>query len=134
MSADPNRKAVLPWWLTVIIVVETLPMFLGPIAALFFPSSMQSLTGGEGPTMGVMLYSARNLSVGLALIVAYVLKSEPMLFVLILIRLLTDLVDLPSLLHFGNVSNKALVASIFVFFYYIPAVVALAYLRGRLRS
>ncbi|MEL6830973.1 MAG: hypothetical protein AAFO63_12655, partial [Pseudomonadota bacterium] len=66
------------------------------------------------------------------LIVAFLLKSAPMLFGLILVRLITDIVDLPTLLHFGLLSNQTLAISIFVFLYYIPAVAALWFLWGNM--
>ena len=120
-------KIVLPWWLIVIIVIETLPMFIGPLIALTRPEFM----GGPGATeiqFAAYIYSARNLAVGLAFIMAFMLKNGPMLFILIFIRLITDLVDLPSFLGFGMANNVPLVISIFVLIYYIPALFALRYL------
>ena len=51
-----------------------------------------------------------------------------MLFILILIRLLTDLVDGPAFLMFGLASNELRLITIFVIGYYIPALIALRYL------
>ena len=59
---------------------------------------------------------------------AFVLKNGPMLFILIFIRLITDLIDLPTLLYFDLFSNVGRVSAIFVFLYYIPALIALRYL------
>ena len=81
------QKCQIPWWLTLIIVIETLPMFLGPIAALNNPAFM----GGPGATeigFSAWIYTARNVAVGVAFIAAYLLRNAPMLFILILIRLL----------------------------------------------
>jgi hypothetical protein len=47
---------------------------------------------------------------------------------LILIRLITDLHDLPNLLSGGALSSPLLVIAIFVLLYYLPAVYALRYL------
>lgn len=120
-------KTELPWWLTVIIIIEILPMFFGPLLALNNPRFMG---GPEATIIGfaAYIYSARNIAVGLAFILAFVLKSAPMLFILIVVRLLTDIVDLPSILAFGLATNEARVIAIFVFFYYVPAVFALRYL------
>ena len=60
------------------------------------------------------LYTARNFAVGIAFVVAYLLRSAPMLFILILIRLLTDLVDGPAVLLFGMASNEIRLIAIFV--------------------
>lgn len=121
------QKCQIPWWLTLIIVIETLPMFLGPIAALNNPTFM----GGPGATevgFSAWIYTARNVAVGVAFIVAYRLRNAPMLFILILIRLLTDLVDGPAFLLFGMASNEIRVMVIFLIGYYIPALIALRYL------
>ncbi|MEL6830330.1 MAG: hypothetical protein AAFO63_09355, partial [Pseudomonadota bacterium] len=93
-----NEESNWPWWLTIIIILETLPMFIGPVIALTRPAMM----GGSDAEMinqAAFIYSARNVAVGIALIVAFLLKSAPMLFGLILVRLITDIVDLPTLLH-----------------------------------
>ena len=123
----------MPWWLTVIIVIETLPMFLGPIFALNNPAF---LGGPEATAVGfaTWLYAARNFAVGIAFVVAYLLRSAPMLFILILIGLLTDLVDGPAFLLFGMASNEIRLMAIFVNGYYIPAMVALRSLWKQMTS
>jgi len=123
----------MPWWLTVIIVIETLPMFLGPIGALNNPAF---LGGPDATTVGfaAWLYAARNFAVGIAFVVAYLLRSAPMLFILILIRLLTDLVDGPAFLLFGLASNEIRLMAIFVIGYYIPAMIALRFLWKQMTS
>ena len=124
-------KTPLPWWLIVIIVLETLPMFLGPYAAVTRPAFMG---GPEAETINqaAFIYSIRNLAVGVALILATALRSAPMLFVLILVRLITDFGDLPTILTFELVQNEALTIGIFVFLYYIPALIALRFLWGQM--
>ena len=120
-------KCQMPWWLTIIIVIETLPMFLGPLFALNNPAF---LGGPEATAVGfaTWLYTARNFAVGIAFVVAYLLRNAPMLFILILIRLLTDLVDGPAFLLFGMASNEIRLMAIFVIGYYIPALIALRFL------
>ena len=127
------HKSGMPRWLTVIIVIETLPMFLGPIGALGNPAF---LGGPDATTVGfaAWLYAARNLAVGIAFVVAYLLRSAPMLFILILIRLLTDLVDGPAFLLFGLASNEIRLMAIFIIGYYIPAMIALRFLWKQMTS
>ena len=123
----------MPWWLTVIIVIETLPMFLGPLFALNNPAF---LGGPEATEVGfaTWLYTARNFAVGIAFVVAYLLRSAPMLFILILIRLLTDLVDGPAVLLLGMASNEIRLIAIFVIGYYIPALIALRFFWKQMTS
>ena len=127
------HKCQMPWWLTVIIVIETLPMFLGPIFALNNPAF---LGGPEATEVGfaTWLYTARNFAVGIAFVVAYLLRSAPMLFILILIRLLTDLVDGPAFLLFGLASNEIRLMAIFIIGYYIPALIALRFFWKQMTS
>ncbi len=120
-------KIHIPWWLTVIIILETLPMFLGPFGAVRNPVFL----GGpeaESLNQATFIYLARNLAVGLAFIIAFFLKNGPMLFILIFIRLVTDLIDLPTFLYFDLASSPGRVVAIFVFLYYIPALIALRYI------
>lgn len=127
------HKCQVPWWLTVIIVIETLPMFLGPLFALNNPAF---LGGPEATEVGfaTWLYTARNFAVGIAFVFAYLLRSAPMLFILILIRLLTDLVDGPAVLLFGMASNEIRLIAIFVMGYYIPALIALRFFWKQMTS
>ena len=57
-----------------------------------------------------------------------------MLFILIFIRLITDLIDLPTMLLFDLASNANRLIAIFVFLYYIPALIALRYLWKQMRQ
>ena len=57
-----------------------------------------------------------------------------MLFILILVRLLTDLVDYPTGLYFGAFSSTVRVTIIFPFVYYIPAIIALHYLWKEMKA
>lgn len=126
-------KIALPWWLIVIIILETLPMFGGPYMVLNNPPFLGG-PDAEAVNQAAYIYSARNIAVGIALILATYLRNAHMLFILILIRLITDLGDLPTIIHFDLVSSPARAVAIFTFLYYIPGVVALRYLWKQMRS
>ena len=120
-------KINIPVWLWLVIVLEILPMFIGPYVALTRPGF---LGGPEAETItyAAYIYTARNLAVGFAFLIASYLRSAPMLFILIFVRLFTDIVDLPTFLTFGRSLNTRRLIGIFVFLYYIPALFALRYL------
>ena len=102
-------------------------MFLTPIFAL----NNRAFLGGPAATevgSAVWLYTARNFAVGIGFVVVHLLRSAPMLFILILVRLLTDLIDGPAFLMFGLASNELRLIAIFVIGYYIPALAALRFL------
>jgi hypothetical protein len=125
-------KKALPTWLIVVVIIEILPMFVFPVLAMFVPSAAPGLSGGEKFAFAASIYSARNLAVGIALMLALWLRNEAMLFILILVRLLTDLMDYPTLMLLGDVTRVYFVTGIFFLLYYIPALFALRYLWQRL--
>ena len=121
------QKTHIPWWLTLILFMEVWPMFLGPYWALSDPTFF----GGPEATstiLGDWIYTARNLAVGFAFILAYYLKNAPMLFILIFIRLCTDLIDGPAFWLLRDQVSETAFIIIFLFGYYIPAIIALRYL------
>ena len=128
------KKNSLPVWLIVVVIIEMLPMFIFPVMALFVPTAIPELSGGEKFAFPAAIYSARNLAVGVALLVALWLRNHAMLFILILARLLTDLMDLPAMLFIRGVDNVYLASSIFIFLFYVPALFALVYLWRQLMA
>jgi len=121
-----DKKITFTWWFAIILFIMILPMFVGPYIALsnpsFFLETESSLNSG--------LYIARNLAVGIAFLVAIYFKNASMLFILIIVRLITDLIDAPL---FFNFKNPDLIGLIFIFtlFCYLPAVLGLRYLLKR---
>ena len=128
-----NMRVHIPWWLTLIIILETLPMFAGPFFALNNPQFLGG-AGAETINQATWIYAARNFAVGFAFIIAFSLRNGPMLFILIFVRLFTDLVDLPTFIHFSTDANVPRLTAIFVFLYYIPALIALRYLWKQMRE
>ena len=118
-----DKKITFTWWFAIILFMMIWPMFVGPYIALsnpsFFLETESSLNSG--------LYIARNLAVGIAFLMAIYLKNASMLFILIIVRLITDLIDAPL---FFNFKNPDLICLIFIFtlFCYLPAVLGLRYL------
>ena len=121
-----DKKITFTWWFAIIIFMMIWPMFVGPYIALsnpsFFLETESSLNSG--------LYIARNLAVGIAFLVAIYLKNASMLFILIIVRLITDLIDAPL---FFNFKNPDLIGLIFIFtmLCYLPAILGLRYLWKR---
>ena len=127
-------KKSLPIWLTLIILIETLPMFIGPLLALFKPAAMAGFLGTADSGSFAWIYAARNFAVGIAFILAFSLKDIRMLFILILIRLITDLHDLPVGLYFGAWSSPPRAIVVFTLLYYLPAIYALRYLWKEMKA
>ena len=122
-----SKKMLIPWWLYFILFMEIWPMFVGPYLALTNPAFL----GGPDASnlvVGSLIYLARNFAVGFAFLIAIYLKNASMLFILIFIRLFTDLIDGPAFLAFGMAANETRLIALFVLGYYIPAVIAMRYL------
>jgi hypothetical protein len=109
-------------------------MFIGPLLAIFNPSGMPGLAKLPEPLGFALIYSAHNLAVGIAFIIAFILKDMRILFIMILIRLITDLIDLPNFVYHGAFSNPVRAAIIFLCLYYILAVYALRYLWKQIKT
>jgi len=121
-----NKKITFTWWFVLILFMLIWPMFVGPYIALNNPSFF----GGPEVTQLTLssgLYIARNLAVGLAFLIAIFLRNPAMLFILIIIRLITDLIDAPVFFTF---KNPDLIGLIFIFTLccYLPAILGLRYL------
>ena len=98
-------------------------MFVGPYIAIKNPAFFLE----SEVTLSSSLYVARNLAIGLAFLIAIFMRNASMLFILIIVRLITDLIDAPV---FFAVKDPNLIGLIIIFmiFCYLPAIVGLRYL------
>ena len=121
-----NKQISYSWWFCLILFLLVSPMFYGPLIALLNPSFF----GGEGLNelnLGSTLFVARNLAIGLVFLFAIYIKNGPMLFALILVRLITDLIDFPA---FQIYREPPLIGQIIIFtmLCYLPAICGLRFL------
>ena len=122
-----NQKIPFTWWFILILFLEIWPMFVGPFIALNDPTFL----GGEyakNLTVGSIIYAARNIAVGLAFFISIYLRNAPMLFILIVIRLITDVIDAPAFFAFRPEANLIGLIVIFTLNCYLPALFGLRYL------
>tara|TARA_B100001758_G_C17820371_1_gene308989 strand:+ start:75 stop:455 length:381 start_codon:yes stop_codon:yes gene_type:complete len=118
-----NKKITFTWWFVIILFMLIWPMFVGPYIALNNPAFFLE----SEMTLSSSLYVARNIAVGLAFLFAIFIRNALMLFILIIIRLITDLIDAPVFFAF---KNPDLIGLIFIFTLccYLPAILGLRYL------
>ena len=121
-----TKKVPYTWWFLLALSSLIWPMFVGPLVAISNPNFFGGTEVSE-LTLSSTLYIARNLAVGLAFLLAIYLRNAPMLFILIIIRLLTDLVDAPAFFAFKEPNLVGLIV-IFTIFCYLPAFFGLRYL------
>lgn len=111
------------WWFSFMLFLLIWPMFVGPIIAILNPS----FYGGIELNLGSSLFVARNIAVGLAFLLAIYLRNASMLFILIVVRLITDLIDAPLFYIFRE---PVLIGQLIIFtlLCYLPAFFGLRYL------
>jgi len=90
-----DQKINFSWQLSLILFLLISPMFFGPLIALLNPEFFEGL-GDNELSLGSTLFVARNLAIGMAFLFAIYLRNAPMLFILILVRLIIDLIDFPA--------------------------------------
>ncbi len=127
-----NKKISYSWLLFFVLFLLISPMFFGPLIALLNPEFFEGL-GDTELNLGSTLFIARNLAVGLAFLFAIYVRSAPMLFILILVRLITDFIDFPV---FQTFREPPLIGQIIIFtlLCYLPAFFGLRILWKEMKS
>jgi len=114
-----NQKINFSWQLSLILFLLISPMFFGPLIALLNPEFFEGL-GDNELSLGSTLFVARNLAIGFAFLFAIFMRNAPMLFILILVRLIIDLIDFPA---FQMFRESPIIGQIIIFslMCYLPA-------------
>ena len=114
-----NKKITFSWLLSFILFLLISPMFFGPLIALLNPEFFEGF-GDNELSLGSTLFVARNLAIGLAFLFAIYMRNAPMLFILILVRLIMDLIDFPA---FQIFRDSPIIGQIIIFLLmcYLPA-------------
>ena len=114
-----DQKITFSWQLSLILFLLISPMFFGPLIALLNPEFFEGL-GDNDLSLGSTLFVARNLAIGLAFLFAIFMRNAPMLFILILVRLIIDLIDFPA---FQMFRESPIIGQIIIFslMCYLPA-------------
>ena len=118
-----NNKIKFTWWFVIILFMLIWPMFVGPYIAIKNPTFFLE----SEVTLSSSLYVARNLAIGLAFLIAIFMRNASMLFILIIVRLITDLIDAPVFFALKDPNLIGLII-IFTIFCYLPAIFGLRYL------
>ena len=114
-----DQKITFSWQLSLVLFLLISPMFFGPLIALLNPEFFEGL-GDNDLSLGSTLFVARNLAIGLAFLFAIFMRNAPMLFILILVRLIIDLIDFPA---FQMFRESPIIGQIIIFslMCYLPA-------------
>ena len=123
MMGFSKDKITFTWWLVIILFMLIWPMFVGPYIVIKNPAFFLE----SEVTLSSSLYVARNLAIGLAFLIAIFMRNASMLFILIIVRLITDLIDAPVFFALKDPDLIGLII-IFTIFCYLPAIFGLRYL------
>ena len=127
-----DQKINFSWQLSFILFLLISPMFFGPLIALLNPEFFEGL-GDNDLSLGSTLFVARNLAIGLAFLFAIYMRNAPMLFILILVRLIIDLIDFPA---FQIFRESPIIGQIIIFslMCYLPAYLGLRILWKEMKN
>ena len=123
MMGFSKDKITFTWWFVIILFMLIWPMFVGPYIVIKNPAFFLE----SELTLSSSLYVARNLAIGLAFLIAIFMRNASMLFILIIVRLITDLIDAPVFFALKDPNLIGLII-IFTIFCYLPAIFGLRYL------
>ena len=123
MMGFSKDKITFTWWFVIILFMLIWPMFVGPYIVIKNPAFFLE----SEVTLSSSLYVARNLAIGLAFLIAIFMRNASMLFILIIVRLITDLIDAPVFFALKDPNLIGLII-IFTIFCYLPAIFGLRYL------
>ncbi len=85
-------KGFLPWWVWIIVIIEAAVPAIFGVATWLDPATY--IEGADSATYEILLYITRNLTTALGIVLAVFLRSHVAVFVLIIIRMTTDMADM----------------------------------------
>ena len=85
-------KGFLPWWVWATVAIEAgVPTIFG-LATWVDPATY--IEGAESVSYEILLYITRNLTTALGIVLAVLLRSHVAIFILIIVRMTTDIADM----------------------------------------
>jgi len=128
---DDNTKNFLPIWVWIIAIIEIVLVLFFSVGTAMNPADF--IPGGTELDYVTQLYITRNVTVVLGVIIALLLRSHKALFVVLVVRVLTDISDVITVYALNVEVIKSSVPMV-VIILIIPTLVALTYLRKRIKQ
>ena len=122
----------LPWWVWLIVAIEAgVPTIFG-LATWLDPAAF--IEGAQGVSYEIMLYITRNLTTSLGIVLAILLRSHIAIFILIIVRMTTDMTDMVNAsINGGGESVVQTIPFLIVLLVILP-LFALRHLWGRIKQ
>lgn len=126
-----KNSGFLPWWVWVIVAIEAVVPTVFGIATWVDPATY--IEGAAGVSYEILLYITRNLTTALGIVLAVLLRSHVAIFILIIVRMTTDISDMFNATLNG--AGETVVQSIpfLIVLLVVLPLFALYHLWGRLR-
>jgi len=129
-NTNEQSTTFLPIWIWIIALLHVILVLFFSAGTFMDPASF--IPGATELDYATQLYITRNVTVALAITVALLFKSYKALFILLLIRVVTDISDVITVYVFNVEVIKESVPMVVVLLI-IPALVALGYLWKRIK-
>lgn len=130
-ARNDQTEKFLPVWLWIIVFVEIVLVLFFSVGTLMNPGDF--IPGVSELNYVTQLYVTRNITVVLGLIIALLLRSHKALFVVLIVRMLTDLSDVITVYVLNVEAIKSSVPMV-VIILIIPALISLVYLWKRINQ
>ena len=132
MDKKSNQtEKFLPIWVWIVALIEIVLVLFFSVGTAMNPGDF--IPGGSELDYVTQLYITRNVTVVLGLIIALLLKSHKALFVVLTVRVLTDLSDVITVYALNVEVIKSSVPMVVVILI-IPALFVLGYLCKRINQ
>jgi len=129
---NEGSSGFLPWWVWIIVAIEAAVPTIFGIATWMDPGAY--IEGAKGVSYEILLYITRNLTTALGIILAILLRSHVAIFVLIIVRMTTDMSDMVNATFNGG--GESVVQSIpyLIVILVVLPLFALRHLWGRIKQ
>ena len=128
---NQSFKGFLPWWVWIIIIIEAgVPTIFG-LATWMDPATY--IEGAQGVSYEIMLYITRNLTTALGIVLAILLRSHTAIFILIIVRMTTDMTDMVNATFNGGGESVVQTIPFLIVLLLVVPLFALRHLWGRIK-
>ncbi|APD07507.1 hypothetical protein UJ101_02003 [Flavobacteriaceae bacterium UJ101] len=130
-NKNQSKKKFLPVWVWIIALIEIILVLFFSIGTAMNPGEF--IPGVSELNYVTQLYITRNVTAVLGLIIALLLRSHKALFVMLIVRIVTDISDVVTVYAFDAEIIKSSVPMV-VGILIIPPLFALGYLWKRIQN
>ena len=129
MSKDGDT-GFLPWWVWTMVGIEAIVPTIFGIATWLDPGTY--IAGADSANYAIVLYITRNLTTALGIVLAVLLRSYKAIFILIIVRMTTDVADMVNATLNGGGEDVVRTIPVLIVVLIVLPLFALRHLWGRI--